>query len=138
MLDSWERGSTMTMKKFDGYHLGWDDQAIDEVRFVFTNEEGAVKALAASGTLSMSSDDQTQETYDAIDSMIDEARSTGDVAAQNEIYKAMQRKLVDQQSDVYLLTQTSQQAFSECIDGFTWVPMQSFEFNFHTMKWVCE
>jgi len=328
MLDSWERGSAMTMKKYDGYHLGWDDQAIDEVRFVVTNEEGTVKALAASGTLSMSSDAQAQETYDAIgkmdgykilsyptatnfylklnhqvaptddanirkalayatdyetirgallpgeplagpmpavfadaylddlaaptfdlakakefveqskyaggdpipveimfvaglafeeeigllmksnldqigfntilkpepwnrmtelasspettpavnqvfygatypspdsyffpqfhsgakgtwasmewvldediDGMIDQARGTSDVAAQNEIYKEIQRKLVDQQSDVYLLTQTSQQAFSECIDGFTWVPMQSFEFNFHTMKWVCE
>jgi len=75
---------------------------------------------------------------DEIDQMIDEARETGDIAAQNEIYKKIQRKLVDQQSDVFLLTQTSQQAFSSCMDGFTWVPMQSFEFNFHTMKWVCE
>ena len=327
-LDSWDRGSAMTIKKFDDYHLGWDDQAIDEVRFVVTNEEGTVKALAASGTLSMSSDGQAQETYDAIgkmdgysvlsyptatnfylklnhqvaptddvnirkalayatdyetirsallpgepltgpmppvfadaflneletpvfdmakakelvqqskyaggdpipveimfvaglafeeeigllmksnldqigfdtilkpepwnrmtelaaspettpavnqvfygatypspdsyffpqfhssakgtwasmewvmdddiDAMIDEARGTSDLAAQNEIYKEIQRTLVDQQSDVYLLTQTSQQAMSDCIDGFTWVPMQSFEFNFHTMKWVCE
>lgn len=328
MLDKWDRGSAMTIKKFDGYHLGWDDQAIDEVRFVVTNEEATVKALAASGTLSMSSDAQAQETYDAIgkmdgykivsyptatnfyfklnhqvaptddvnirkalafatdyntirevllpgeplagpmpavfaeayldslevpvfdlekakeyvgkskyaggdpipvemmfvaglafeeeigllmksnldqigfntilkpepwnrmtelaataettpavnqvfygatypspdsfffaqyhsraqgtwssmewvlddelDAMIDEARGTGDVAAQSEVYKKIQRKLVDQQSDVFVLTQTSQQAFSECVDGFTWVPMQSFEFNFHTMKWVCD
>jgi len=61
-----------------------------------------------------------------------------DLAVQNETYKDMRRKLVEQQSDICLLTQTSQQAFSECIDGFTWVPKQSFEFNFHTMKWVCE
>lgn len=328
MLDNWDRGSAMTIKKFDDYHLGWDNQAIDEVRFVVTNEEATVKALAASGELSMSSDAQAQETYDsiakmdgyriisyptatnflfklnhqvaptddvnirkalalatdydtirdvllpgeplagpmppvfadayldeleapvfdlekakelvaqskyaggdpipveimfvaglafeeeigllmksnldqigfntilkpepwnrmtelaaapettpavnqvfygatypspdsyffaqyhsrakgtwssmewvlddALDAMIDEARSTGDVAAQSEIYKKIQRRLVDQQSDVFLLTQTSQQAFSKCVDGFTWVPMQSFEFNFHTMKWVCE
>lgn len=328
MLDSWDRGSGMTIKKFDGYHLGWDEQAIDEVRFVITNEEATVKALAASGTLSMSSDGQAQETYDAIgkmdgyrivsyptatnfyfklnhqvaptddvnirkalayatdyntireallpgeplagpmpavfaeaylddlempvfdldkarelvgmskyaggdpipveimfvaglafeeeigllmksnldqigfntilkpepwnrmtelaataettpavnqvfygatypspdsyffaqyhsrakgtwqsmewvlddalDAMIDEARGTGDVAAQSEIYKQIQRRLVDQQSDVFILTQTSQQAMSDCVDGFTWVPMQSFEFNFHTMRWVCD
>lgn len=327
-LKNWDRGSTMTITRYDGYHLGWDDQPIDEVRFIVTNEEATVKALAASGELSMSSDAQAQETYDAIgkmdgyridsyptatnfyfklnhqvaptddvnirkalayatdydtireallpgeplagpmppvfadayldeleapvfdlqkakelvgqskyaggdpipvemmfvaglafeeeiallmksnldqigfdtilkpepwnrmtelaasaettpamnqvfygatypspdsyffaqyhsrakgtwssmewvldeelDAMIDEARSTADVAVQSEIYRDIQRKLVDQQSDVFVLTQTSQQAFSECIDGFTWVPMQSFEFNFHTMKWVCE
>lgn len=327
-LKSWERGATMTIEKYDGYHLGWDDQSIDEVRFVVTNEEATVKALAASGELSMSSDAQAQETYDAIgkmdgyrivsyptatnfyfklnhqvaptddvnirkalayatdyetirgallpgeplagpmppvfadayldkleppvfdltkakeyvdkskyaggdpipvemmfvaglafeeeiallmksnldqigfdtllkpepwnrmtelassaettpamnqvfygatypspdsyffaqyhsrakgtwssmewvlddelDAMIDEARGTADVTVQNQIYKDIQQKLVDQQSDVFVLTQTSQQAFSECMDGFTWVPMQSFEFNFHTMKWVCD
>ncbi len=328
MLDTWQRGASMTMKRYPGYHLGWDDQAIDEVRFIVTNDEATVKALAASGVLSMSSDAQAQETYDSIskmdgyriisyatatnfylklnhqvpptddlnirkaiamatdydtirsallpgqalagpmpnvfkdaylddlvepsfdlagakalvdaskygggapipveimfvaglafeeeiallmksnldqigfdtmlkpepwnrmtelassaettpainevffgatypspdsffftqyhsraqgtwasmewvlddeiDAWIDEARGTGDVAAQNAIYKQIQRKLVDNQSDVFLLTQQSQQAFSNCIEGFTWVPMQSFEFNFHTMKWVCE
>jgi len=70
-LDSWERGATMNMKKFDDYHLGWDDQAIDEVHFVVTNEEATVKALAASGKLSMSSDAQAQETYDSIAKMDD-------------------------------------------------------------------
>lgn len=69
MLDSWDRGATMTIKKYDGYHLGWDDQSVDEVRFVVTNEEATVKALAASGVLSMSSDAQAQETYDAIAGM---------------------------------------------------------------------
>lgn len=328
MLDSWDRGAGMTMTKFDGYHLGWDDQAIDEVRFIVTSEEATVKALAAAGELSMSSDGQAQETYasigamddyriieyptatnfyfklnnqiaptddinirralalatdyetirefllpgeplagpmppvfadafpedvplpvfdleaaaalvaaspyaadgpielemmyvaglafeeeiallqksildtigfnlilkpepwnrmtelagtvettpamtqvffgatypspdsyffgqyhsraagtwqsmewmldDEIDAMIDEARGTVDVDTQNAIYADLQRKLVDQQSDVFVLTQRSQQAMHRCLQGFTWVPMQSFEFNFHTMKWVCE
>ena len=326
-LTNWERGSTMTMERFGDYHLGWNDQAIDKVRFIVTHEEATVKALAASGELTMSSDAQAVETYDAIgkidgyriisyptatnfylklnhqvsptddvnirkaialatdyetirsallpgeplagpmppvfadayldelelpkfdlekarelvdassyagskpidveimfvaglafeeeiallmksnmdqigfntilkpepwnrmtelaakpettpainevfygatypspdsyfftqyhsaakgtwssmewvlndeiDALIDKARETVDVSAQNKIYKEIQRKLVDSQSDVYLLTQTSQQAFSDCLDGFTWVPMQSFEFNFHTMNWVC-
>ena len=328
MLDSWERGAGMTIKAYDGYHLGWSDDSIDEVRFVVTNEEATVKALAAAGTLSMSSDAQAQETYDSIgaledyrievyptatnfyfklnnsraptddvnirkaiayatdyetirevllpgepltgpmppifadaypddipapvfdldkareyvaaskyagqgpidveimyvaglafeeeigllmksildtvgfntilkpepwnrmtelagavettpainqvfygatypspdtyfftqyhsraagtwasmewvqnpdvDAMIDEARATSDVAQQNEIYQALQRKLVDDQVGVFLLTQRSQQAMHNCLQGFTWVPMQSFEFNFHTMKWVCD
>ena len=72
-----------------------------------------------------------------IDAMIDEARATSDVTKQNEIYKTLQRNLVEHQVGVFLLTQQSQQAFHECLQGFTWVPMQSFEFNFHTMKWVC-
>lgn len=328
MLDSWDRGASMTITAYDGYHLGWDDDSIDEVRFVVTNEEATVKALAAAGTLSMSSDAQAQETYDSIgalddyriveyatatnfyfklnnsraptddvnirraiayatdyetirdvilpgapltgpmppifadaypddveapvfdlerareyveassyagqgpidieimyvaglafeeeigllmksildtigfntilkpepwnrmtelagdvdttpainqvfygatypspdtyfftqyhsraagtwasmewvlddevDAMIDEARATSDVGRQNEIYQALQRKLVEDQVGVFLLTQRSQQAFHNCLQGFTWVPMQSFEFNFHTMKWVCD
>ncbi|MEO1681107.1 MAG: ABC transporter substrate-binding protein [Pseudomonadota bacterium] len=328
MLDSWDRGARMTIKAYEGYHLGWSDDSIDEVRFVVTNEEATVKALAASGELSMSSDGQAQETYDSIgaledyriieyptatnfyfklnnsrpptddanirkavayatdyetirdvilpgepltgpmppifadaypddieppvfdletartyveqssyagqgpidieimyvaglafeeeigllmkstldtigfntilkpepwnrmtelagdvsttpainqvfygatypspdtyfftqyhsraagtwasmewvqspevDAMIDEARATADVSRQNEIYKALQRKLVEDQVGVFLLTQRSQQAFHNCLEGFTWVPMQSFEFNFHTMKWVCD
>ncbi|MGI9502039.1 MAG: ABC transporter substrate-binding protein [Geminicoccaceae bacterium] len=328
MLDSWERGASMTIKAYDGYHLGWSEDSIDEVRFVVTNEEATVKALAASGELSMSSDAQAQETYDSIgalenyrievyptatnfyfklnnsraptddvnirkaiahatdydtirevilpgepltgpmppifadaypddiavpvfdlakaqefveasqyagqgpidieimyvaglafeeeiglvmkstldtiglntilkpepwnrmtelagdvettpainqvfygatypspdtyfftqyhsraagtwssmewvqnseiDAMIDEARATSDVTKQNEIYKTLQRKLVEDQVGVFLLTQQSQQAFHNCLQGFTWVPMQSFEFNFHAMKWVCD
>lgn len=328
MLDSWDRGAGMTIKAYDGYHLGWDDQGIDEVRFIVTNEEATVKALAASGELSMSSDAQAQETYDSIgalddyriieyptatnfyfklnnnraptddvnirkaiayatdyetirdvilpgepltgpmppifadaypddipapvfdlakaqefvnaskyagqgpidieimyvaglafeeeigllmksildtigfntilkpepwnrmtelagdvettpainqvfygatypspdtffftqyhsraagtwasmewvknpdvDAMIDAARVTSNVAEQNAIYKELQRKLVEDQVGVFLLTQRSQQAFHKCLNGFTWVPMQSFEFNFHTMKWVCD
>lgn len=328
MLDSWERGARMTIKAYEGYHLGWDDDSIDEVRFVITNEEATVKALAVAGTLSMSADSQAQETFDSIaalddyrvdsfatasnfyfklnnnraptddvnirkaiayatdyetirevilpgepltgpmppifadaypndipapvfdlekareyvaassyagqgpidieimyvaglafeeeigllmksildtigfntilkpepwnrmtelagdvettpginqvfygatypspdtyffpqyhsraagtwasmewvlsdevDAMIDEARATTDVGKQNEIYQALQRKLVDDQVGVFLLTQTSQQAFHNCLQGFVWVPMQSFEYNFHTMKWVCD
>ncbi|WP_298969123.1 ABC transporter substrate-binding protein [uncultured Roseobacter sp.] len=328
MLDSWERGASMTIKAYEGYHLGWDEQSIDEVRFVITNEEATVKALAAAGTLSMSADSQAQETFDSIgaledyrieeyatavnfyfklnnhraptddvnirkaiayatdyetirelilpgeplsgpmapifadafaddipmpefnlekarehveassyagqgpidveimyvaglafeeeigllmksildtigfntilrpepwnrmtelagdvattpainqvfygatypspdtfffpqyhsraagtwasmewvlsdevDAMIDAARATADVEEQNAIYKDLQRKLVKDQVGVFLLTQRSQQAFHNCLQGFTWVPMQSFEYNFHTMKWVCE
>lgn len=328
MLDSWERGATMTIKAYEGYHLGWSDDSIDEVRFVVTNEEATVKALAASGELSMSSDAQAQETYDSIgampdytilsyptatnfyfklnnsrpptddvnirkaiayatdydtirevllpgepltgpmppifadaypddiaapvfdlakaqeyvaaskyagqgpidveimyvaglsfeeeigllmksildtigfnvilkpepwnrmtelagdvattpginqvfygatypspdtffytqyhsraagtwasmewvqnpeiDALIDAARATADVAEQNEIYKGLQRRMVEDQSDVFVLTQLSQQAMHRCLKNFTWVPMQSFEFNFHTMKWNCD
>ncbi|MFK7861515.1 MAG: ABC transporter substrate-binding protein [Granulosicoccus sp.] len=327
-LDSWERGGRMIIKRYQDYHLGWSDKPIDEVRFIVTNEEATVKALAASGELSMSSDGQAQETFDAIDkmdgystlsfptasnfyfklnnqipptndinirraialatdyetirtallpgeplggplpavfgdayleslpipefdlerareyvekseyggggpidvemmyvaglafeeeigllmksnldqigfnlilkpepwnrmtelastiettpainqvfysatysspdsffypqyhsrakgtwasmewllndeidAMIDEARSTADADAQTAIYHEIQQKLVDMQSSVFLLTQTSQLSVSDCLENFTWVPMMSFEFNFHTMQWGCE
>lgn len=75
---------------------------------------------------------------DKIDAWIDEARGTGDVDTQNEIYKKIQKKLTDNQSDVYVLNQRGQQVFSDFLQGFSWVPMQSFEYNFHTMKWVCD
>ena len=68
-MTNWERGATMTMERYKGYHLGWGSDAIDKVRFVVTNEEATVKALAASGELSMSSDAQAQETYESISKM---------------------------------------------------------------------
>ncbi len=71
MLDSWEHGASMTIKAYEGDHLGWDEDSIDEVRFVVTNEEATVKALAASGELSMSSDAEAQETYDSIGALED-------------------------------------------------------------------
>jgi len=57
------------LERHDAYHLGWDDRSIDEVRFVVTSEETTVKALAASGGLSMSAESQALETCDAIGRM---------------------------------------------------------------------
>jgi len=75
---------------------------------------------------------------DEVDALIDEARATVDVEAQNALYQEIQRILVDEQVSIFVLTQRSQQAFHNCLQNFVWVPMQSFEFNFHTMKWVCD
>jgi peptide/nickel transport system substrate-binding protein len=56
---------------------------------------------------------------DEIDAWIDEARGENDVVAQNAIYKKIQSKLANNQSDVYVLTQISQQTFSNCLEGFS-------------------
>jgi len=61
-----------------------------------------------------------------VDALIDAARGTGDTAKQAEIYKELQHKLVDMQTDVFLLTQTVQHAMDKCLTGFNAVPMQSF------------
>lgn len=72
-----------------------------------------------------------------IDAMIDEARGTGDTAKQAEIYKALQHKLVELQSDVFLNTQTVQHAMDKCLTGFKAVPMMSFDYDFTRYSWTC-
>jgi peptide/nickel transport system substrate-binding protein len=72
-----------------------------------------------------------------VDALIDAARATGDTAKQAEIYKELQHKLVDMQSDVFLLTQTVQHAMDKCLTGFNAVPMQSFDYDFTRYQWKC-
>jgi peptide/nickel transport system substrate-binding protein len=72
-----------------------------------------------------------------IDKLIDEARGTGDTAKQAELYKAVQHKLVDMQSDVFLNTQTVQHAMDKCLTGFKAVPMMSFDYDFTRYSWNC-
>jgi len=72
-----------------------------------------------------------------IDALIDAARSTGDVEEQNRIYKEIQRQLVDDQVGVFLLVQTVQHAMDVCLDGFSYVPVQSFDYDFSRYTWTC-
>lgn len=72
-----------------------------------------------------------------VDALIDAARGTGDTAKQAEIYKELQHKLVDMQTDVFLLTQTVQHAMDKCLTGFNAVPMQSFDYDFTRYQWKC-
>ncbi len=72
-----------------------------------------------------------------IDQLIEDARGTGDVAKQAEIYKTLQHKLVDLQPDVFLQTQTVQHAMDKCLTGFEAVPMQSFDYDFTRYQWTC-
>jgi len=75
---------------------------------------------------------------DEIDALIDKSRQETDPAARNEIYKEIQQKLYDMQSDVYLLTQKKRFAASECLHGYQWVPMQSWDTDFSRFWWDCE
>jgi peptide/nickel transport system substrate-binding protein len=85
------------------------------------------------GTWSSMSWAQTPE----VDALIDKARGETDVAKQNVIYKELQHKLVDDQSDVYLLASYERQAMHKCLDGYQWVPIQSFGYNFAKFFWTC-
>ena len=64
--------------------------------------------------------------------------STGDIAKQAEYYKELQKKLVEMQSDVYLMTQNVQHAMDKCLTGFNAVPMQSFDYDFTRYSWTCK
>jgi peptide/nickel transport system substrate-binding protein len=72
-----------------------------------------------------------------VDKLIDEARGTGDVAKQAEIYKTLQHKLVDMQSDVFLETQTVQHAQDNCMSDYHAIPMQSFDYDMKLYSWTC-
>jgi len=69
LLDSWDRGSQMTIVADEDYWGGWGEGAIDEVRMIITNDESTVRAMAASGELTMTSQFQSPETLAALDEM---------------------------------------------------------------------
>jgi peptide/nickel transport system substrate-binding protein len=72
-----------------------------------------------------------------IDALIDKARETTDVPAQNAIYKDLQQKLVDRQSDVYMLAESQRYAANKCLQGYQWIPMMSWDLNFSNFWWDC-
>jgi peptide/nickel transport system substrate-binding protein len=72
-----------------------------------------------------------------VDKMIDDARATSDAAQQTKLYKGLQQKLIDDQSDAFLETQTVRHAMDKCLGGYVPVPMQSFDYAFHKYKWTC-
>jgi len=72
-----------------------------------------------------------------IDSLIDQARQEVNQAKQDAIYKALQRKLVADQSDVYVLAALERHGMHKCLDGYTWLPIISFGYNFGKFRWTC-
>jgi peptide/nickel transport system substrate-binding protein len=69
LLQSWDRGSQMTIVRDPNYYGGFNDNPIDTVRWIITNDEATVRAMAASGELTMTSQFQSPETYDALVAM---------------------------------------------------------------------
>ena len=49
LLVSWDRGSRMIIKRNPDYYGAMPENPIDEVRWIITNDEATVRALAASG-----------------------------------------------------------------------------------------
>jgi peptide/nickel transport system substrate-binding protein len=72
-----------------------------------------------------------------IDGLIDKARQEVDKSKQDAIYKTLQKKLVDNQSEVYVLAAFERHALHKCLDGYTWLPIISFGYNFGKFSWTC-
>lgn len=71
-----------------------------------------------------------------IDALIDKSRETLDPAAQNDLYKEIQRKVADAQADVFLTVE--RYAASKCLQGYAYIPMQSWDLNFSRFWWDCQ
>jgi peptide/nickel transport system substrate-binding protein len=98
----------------------------DSVFYVQYHSKGA-------GTYSSMSWVQSPE----IDGLIDKARQEVDTAKANDIYKTLQQKLVADQSDVYVLSAIERHGMHKCLDGYTWLPIISFGYNFGKFFWTC-
>jgi len=59
-------GSELRMKKFPGYFRGWGAHSIDEVRVMIVTEEATVVSLAKTGVLDMTSNYQSNTTYNTL------------------------------------------------------------------------
>jgi peptide/nickel transport system substrate-binding protein len=68
-LKDWDRGAKMTIVRNKDYYRGFNKSPIDEVRWIITNDEASVRAMAASGELTMTSQFQSPETYKALEAM---------------------------------------------------------------------
>jgi peptide/nickel transport system substrate-binding protein len=68
-IQSWDHGGGMVMARNPAYEGGWPQHPIDEIHLPLTNDEATVLAMAASGQLTMASQFQTNETYEAMAKM---------------------------------------------------------------------
>lgn len=73
-----------------------------------------------------------------IDALIDKARGTTDVAEQNAVYKELQKKIVDLQPDVWAVAPNRRYGASACLQGYEFIPMQSWDLNFSNFHWDCK
>ncbi len=72
-----------------------------------------------------------------IDALIDKARGTTDVSEQNATYKELQTKIADLQPDVWAVSPNRRYAANKCLQGYEFIPMQSWDLNFSRFHWDC-
>lgn len=75
---------------------------------------------------------------DGLDALIDRSRTETDLDTRNATYKEIQQLIMDNQVTIPMLTQEKRYAFSSCIKGYEWVPMQSWDMDISKLTWNCE
>ncbi|RWX76964.1 ABC transporter substrate-binding protein [Neorhizobium lilium] len=73
-----------------------------------------------------------------VDALIDKARSETDVAKQNATYKELQAKIADLQPDVWAVAPNRRYGANKCLQGYSFIPMQSWDLNFSNFYWDCK
>ncbi|MDP9835721.1 peptide/nickel transport system substrate-binding protein [Neorhizobium huautlense] len=73
-----------------------------------------------------------------VDALIDKARGETDVAAQNATYKELQTKIADLQPDVWAVAPNRRYGANKCLQGYAFIPMQSWDLNFSNFHWDCK
>lgn len=68
-----------------------------------------------------------------IDKLIEEGRTTVDEKRRTEIYRNLQHKLVDLAPDIFIYSLPKRYAIQSWLKGFEFVPVMSFEYDFHKM-----
>jgi peptide/nickel transport system substrate-binding protein len=68
-----------------------------------------------------------------VDTLLDEARSLGDVAKRQELYDKAQKLIVADQPAVWMYTENSLMAFNECVKGYQYRPLESLSVLFQDL-----
>ncbi|MBT9382831.1 ABC transporter substrate-binding protein [Pseudooceanicola sp. CBS1P-1] len=72
-----------------------------------------------------------------IDALIDKSRAQTDPTEINATYKDLQQKLYDLQPDVWAVAPMRRYAANACLQGYEFIPMQSWDLNFWNFTWDC-
>jgi peptide/nickel transport system substrate-binding protein len=70
-----------------------------------------------------------------VDKLIEAGRVSVDPQARQKIYSTLQHKLVDLAPDVFIYSLPKRYGMQTWLKGFEFVPVMSFEYDFHKM-WV--
>lgn len=73
-----------------------------------------------------------------IDGLIDKVRATTDTSEQNATYKELQTKIAGLQPDVWAVAPNRRYAANKCLQGYEFIPMQSWDLNFSNFHWDCK
>ncbi|TPW31986.1 ABC transporter substrate-binding protein [Pararhizobium mangrovi] len=71
------------------------------------------------------------------DDLIAKARATPEVKARNAIYKQIQQRIMKLQPTVFANAPVRHYAASKCLQGYKYIPMQSWDLNFWNYHWDC-